>query len=182
MKNQFLVGEKIYLRPIEESDLNEKYQSWLNNPEVTAYNTHHRFPNYRQNMLDYFNEVIKSKNNLILGIIDKETDEHIGNAALENIDPINKSAEFAILIGEKKMWGKGIGKEVLKLLVEHGFNALNLNRIYMGTSADNIGMQKVAEAVGFKKEGVGRQVFYKNGEYKDTVNYGLLRSEYNGKK
>jgi len=178
MKKQFLTGRNIYLRPIEESDLTENYQQWFNDEEVCKYNSHHRFPNYRQDMDQYYNDVIKSKNNLILAIIVTETDEHIGNISLQDINQIDKTAELAIVIGQKNYWGKGLGKEAAGLIVKHGFEQLNLNRIYCGTLADNVGMQKLAESIGFKKEGVRRQCLYKNGNYQDGFDYGLLRSDY----
>src|SRR3989344_25590 len=114
MKNPFLIGGKIYLRTIEENDLNANYREWFNDEDICRYNSHHRFPNYDENMRDYYENVIRSRSNLILAICDKKTDKHVGNIALENIDPLNRSAEFAIIIGDKKQWGKGIGKEAAK--------------------------------------------------------------------
>ena len=83
MKNPFLTGETIYLRTIEEADLNANYREWFNDEEVCRYNSHHRFPNYDENMRDYYENVIKSHGNLILAICDKEADTHVGNIALE---------------------------------------------------------------------------------------------------
>jgi RimJ/RimL family protein N-acetyltransferase len=182
MRNPFLTGEKIYLRVIEKNDLNENYQSWFNDDEVCKFNSHHRFPNYKQNMDEYYNSVIKSKNNLILAIINKENNRHIGNISLQEISQIDRSAELAIIIGDKSCWGKGVGKEAIKLIVNHGFKDLNLNRIYCGTSKDNVGMQKLAKFFGFKKEGVARQALFKGGEYKDIINFGLTKNDYIKKK
>jgi len=178
MRNPFLVGDKIYLRQIEGKDLNENYQSWFNDSEICMFNSHHRFPNYKENMQEYYNKIIKSKNNLILAIVDKDSDKHIGNISLQNIDYINRSAELAIIIGDKDYWGKGIGKSACKLIINHGYSSLNLNRIFCGTSSENKAMQKLAETIGFKKEGVSRQAIYKSSNYNDVINYGLIRYEY----
>lgn len=177
MKNPFLIGKKIYLRTITKDDLNANYREWFNDEEVCRYNSHHRFPNYDENMRDYYENVIKSRTNLILAICNKETDKHIGNIALENIDALNKSAEFAIIIGDKAQWGKGVGTEAGKLLVGHGFRELNLHRIYCGTSEDNKGMQKLAEALGFKEEGRARDGIFKGGLFKNVIYYSLLSNE-----
>lgn len=177
MQQPFLIGESIYLRTINESDLNENYQQWFNDAEVCQFNSHHRFPNYRQNMQSYFDEVIKSGNNLILAIIDKGTEVHIGNISLQNIDSLNQSAEFAIIIGNKEFWSRGVGKEAAQLVIEHGFKQLNLHRVYCGTSIENIGMQKLAEALGFVKEGTARDAMFKNGKFQDIISYGLIRHE-----
>ncbi len=178
MKDPFLIGEKIYLRAVMESDLNATYREWFNDEEICRYNSHHRFPNYDENMREYYESTIKSQRNLILAICDKETDTHVGNVALENIDPVDRSAEFAILIGDKTWWGKGIGKEVVHLMLKHGFEQLGLERIYCGTAEDNIGMQKIALSSGFKEEGRARKALFKNGSFKDVINYGLLKDEY----
>jgi len=178
MFNPFLVGEKIYLRTIEEVDLNENYQQWFNDEEVCRFNSHHRFPNYGEDMRDYYENVIKSKNNLILAIVDKETDKHIGNVSLQDISSIDMSAELAIIVGSKEHWGQGVGFEACRLMIEHGFGALNLHRIYCGTSLENKGMIKLIKKIGFQQEGIAREDLFKNGEYKDILNFGLLKNEY----
>lgn len=178
MHNPFLIGDKIYLRSIEESDLDGDYQKWFNDAEVCRFNAHHRFPKYKQDLQDYYNNVVKSINNLVLAIVDKEKDKHIGNISLLSIEHINKTAELAVIIGNKDFWGKGIGTEAGKLIIEHGFKSLNLNRIYCGTSIENIGMQRLADSLGFVKEGTARQALYKNGKYNDVINYGLIKYEY----
>lgn len=177
MKQPFLVGGKIYLRAVEEGDLNENYQGWFNDAEVCRFNSHHRFPNYKEDMREYYEKVIKSGNHLVLAIVDKETKKHIGNISLQDINQIDRSAEFAIVLGDKSFWGQGVGKEAGKLIIEHGFKSLNLNRIYCGTSEENIGMQKLADYLGFKKEGVSRQAMFKNGGYKDIILYGLIKND-----
>lgn len=178
MHNPFLIGERVYLRVLEETDLTPAYREWFNDEEVCRYNSHHRFPNYDQDMRRYYDEVIKSRTNLILAICDKETDTHVGNIALENIDPLNQSAEFAILIGDKAWWSKGIGRDAADLIISHGFTVLNLHRIYCGTQEDNLGMQKLADKLGFVKEGVSRHAIFKRGTFKDIITYGLLRDEF----
>ncbi|MBU1019257.1 MAG: GNAT family protein [Patescibacteria group bacterium] len=178
MKKPFLTGETICLRPIEESDLNENYRDWFNDEEICRHNSHHRFPNYNENMEAYFRTTIQSENNLVLAIADKETDKHIGNISLQNIDATNRSAEFAIIVGDKDYWGKGVGKEAAGLIIDHGFKQLNLHRIYCGTSEDNVAMRKLAELLGFTEEGIGRECFFKNGQYRSSINYSILENEH----
>lgn len=178
MNKPYLIGETIYLRTIEAGDLTESYRQWFNDGEVCQFNSHHRFPSYQENLTDYFRDVIKSKNNLVLAIVDKKNDAHVGNIALQNLNYIDRSAELAIIIGNKDYWRKGVGEEACNLIVSHGFNALNLHRIYCGTSEKNAGMQKLAEKLGFKKEGIARDAIFKEGSYHNVFNYGLLGSDY----
>jgi RimJ/RimL family protein N-acetyltransferase len=178
MHNPFLVGQTLYLRVIEEADLNANYREWFNDEEICKYNAHHRFPNYDQDMREYYEQEIKSQRNLVLAICDKKKDKHIGNIALQSIDALNQSAEFAIVIGDRSYWGKGAGKEAAALIVHHGFSELNLHRIYCGTAEDNIGMQKLAQNLGFTEEGRCREALFKSGKFKDMIYYGLLRGKF----
>ncbi len=181
MSHSFLVGSSVYLRPIEETDLSVAYRDWFNDPEVCAWNSHHRFPNYDEDMRAYYESTIRSHNNLILAICDKKTDRHIGNASLQGIDHLDRSAEFAILIGEKAFWGKGVGKEVATLIITHGFHQLNLHRIYCGTAENNMGMQQLAISIGFVEEGRSRQALFKDGGFRDIIHYGILEDEFQGR-
>lgn len=178
MKNPFLLGKNVYLRALEEKDLDGNYVSWLNNAEVCRYNSHHVFPYTREAARSYIESALTSKMLLVLAIVSKKKDLHIGNVSLQNINHINQSAEFAILIGEKDCWGKGYSQEAASLIISHGFMELNLNRIYCGTTADNIAMQKLAERLGMKEEGRRRSAAFKSGKFVDVLEYGILRKEF----
>jgi RimJ/RimL family protein N-acetyltransferase len=177
MTTPFLKGERVSLRPILESDLTEECRDWFNDEEACRYNSHHRFPNYDEDMRAYYEETLRSHDHLVLAIVENETDKHIGNVSLQNIDHIARSAEFAIMIGAASARGKGIGKEAMSLIVSHGFKELNLHRIYLGTSDDNVGMQKLALSLGFREEGRLRDHSFKNGKFHDGLCYGLLEGE-----
>lgn len=178
MINPFLIGKKIYLRGLEESDIEGNYFQWFNDSEITKFNSHGNFPNNKKKMLDYVQHIHTSRNDLVLGIFDIENDFHIGNISLQSIDWFYHSAEYAIIVGEKSYWGKGIAREASDLLIDHGFIQLNLNRIHCGTSEDNTGMQKLALYMGMTQEGVLRQAMYKNGSFKNIYLYSILKEEY----
>src|SRR3989344_1191732 len=174
----FIEGVAVDLRPLSLEDVSDTYVGWLNDAEVCRYNSHHMYPNTRELAVEYVTRVRSQKNDLVLAVIAKDTKKHIGNISLQNMNPINRSAEFAILMGDKGSWGKGIGTEAAKLIVKHGFEQLNLHRIYCGTSEENIAMQKLAASLGFKEEGRSRQETFKNGSFRDVIRYGLLRREF----
>ncbi|HAY33182.1 MAG TPA: GNAT family protein [Ignavibacteria bacterium] len=178
MINPFLIGSKIYLSPLSKADISEKYISWLNDKEVCRDNSHATFPNTRSKTVAYIENLEKSKDEAAFAIRWKKNNLHIGNAAIQKIDRINRSAELAIIIGDKKYWGKGIASEVYRLLIEYGFDTLNLNRISSGQTLANKGMIKVCEKSGMKREGVLRQILYKEGKYLDAGIYSILKKEF----
>lgn len=119
-----------------------------------------------------------ARDELVLAVVLDDGQRHIGNIALNRIHPIYRSAEFAILLGDSAEWGKGYGLEAGRLVVAHGFSALNLHRIACGTLATNLGMQRLATALGMKQEGIRRAAAFKDGTYVDIIEYGLLRDEF----
>ena len=176
----FLTGERIELRSLDSGDITDTYISWLNDPEVCLFNSHHVYPYTREKAEEYVKSVRSSSGDLVLAIIDKESKTHIGNISLQNVHSVNRSAEFAILLGDKSSWGKGIGKEAARLIINHGFKELGLHRIYCGTSEDNIAMQKMARSLGFTEEGRSRQAIFKSGSFRDVIQYGILDNEFKG--
>ena len=173
----FLKGPRVELRALTETDLTQEYLQWLNDDEVCRNNSHAIFPNTEQKMKDYFSRLNNQKE-VVLAIIHTESNQHIGNVSLQNINWISRNAEFAILMGNKKFWGNGYGEEAAKLIVEYGFERLNLHRIYCGTLETNKGMKKLTKKLLMKKEGLRRQAMFKNGEFQDIVEYGVLKSEF----
>jgi [ribosomal protein S5]-alanine N-acetyltransferase len=175
----FIEGKQIYLRQLVQTDLENDYPTWFNDEEVCAHNSHHRFPMMLKDMQNYFDNEVSSRDNLILAICDKESDKHVGNVSIMGIDSFNQSGEFAIILGDRNFWGKGIGQEAARLIIDHAFKQLNLKRIYCGTLDTNKGMQKLADKLGFTKEGQSRQSQFKNGKFHDTLEYGILKDEWN---
>lgn len=173
----FIEGDNIHLRVLSPQDINKNYIHWFDDKEVCEMNSHHRFPYTEESLREYIDSVNASDKQLVLAIIEKNNNSHIGNVSLQNINYINRSAEFAIIIGEKDYWGKGIGIECAKLIINHGFKELNLNRIYCGTLEKNKGMIGLAAAVGFKQEGVRRKAEFKNGNYLDVIEFGMLSDD-----
>ena len=179
----FLKGERVYLRQLTDDDCKGRYLEWFNDAEVCAGNSHHVRPFNRQDALDY----VYNTEDLVLAIITEPFHEmmgmevkwpdggfHIGNVALQNIHPVYRSADFSIIIGEKDYWGKGYGKEVATLIINHGFMAMGLLRIACATFDTNHAMRGLAKSLGFREEGNRLAAVYKNGEFLNIIEYGLL--------
>jgi RimJ/RimL family protein N-acetyltransferase len=182
VKAPFIVGSRIYLRSLEREDLNETYLTWLNHPHITRYLETGIFPSTKESLEKFYEGISQSRDQVILAIVDKKTNRHIGNVKLGPINWIHRKATLGVLIGEKKFWGRGICEEVTRLTVEYGFSRLNLNRIDLGVYAEHTAAIRSYEKVGFKVEGRLRKDLFHEGEFKDRLWMGLLRFEYSGGK
>ncbi len=177
-KAEFVRGSRVYLRPLGHEDLNARYLSWLNDPEVTHYMETGTFPTTARDLEKFYDEVTGTRNHVILAVADKKSGQHIGNVKLGPIHWIHRCATFGIMIGDKRFWGKGIGLEATKLTVEYGFDRLNLRRIDLGVFAEHVAAVRCYEKVGFKVEGRMRENLFLQGKYVDRLWMALLRSNY----
>lgn len=86
---------------------------------------------------------------------------------------------MGVMVGDKRSWGKGYATRAIRLLVDHAFNQMNLNKIYAGVAADSIGSIRAFEKVGFKKEGALKDLFFLNNKYIDCFLMGLTKRRSN---
>ena len=187
--------KELRLIPFTEKDSHdETYRSWFNDVKVTKYNSHGLFP-LTDEKFEAFVKGLHKEHIVFKIVITKQLDSTtdgtgskgmakkiwIGNCSLQSFNWINRSAEFAIVIGDTNFWNKGYAKRALKLLLYHGFNKLNLHRIWTGTTANNIGMQMAAKGLGMRFEGQSIDGVFLDGRYVDVWHYGILKEEWDAK-
>jgi RimJ/RimL family protein N-acetyltransferase len=175
----FLEGELINLVCLTEELIeNTNWYNWFNDSESMRSMQKHYFPNTKKQQLQYFQNNIEGNiNKLQLGIVHKKDNFLIGIISLNDIDYINKNAEIAGFIGEIKYHNFKYFIEANKIIIQHGFENLNLNKIYGGTLVKEIAIFYY-RTLGFKNEGTRTNFAYKNGKYHDTYLIGLLKDEY----
>ena len=176
MKNAFLIGESVYLRPVDMGDC-DRFTNWFNDASVRpgVGRTH---PIDRFGEEEFIRNAHKSTRSVVLSIVEKSTDIHIGSTGLHGIDQTHRSCIFGITVGDKSKWGKGYGTEATQLMVNYAFGTLNLNRVQLHVFSFNDRAKSVYERVGFNEEGRLRQAQYHEGAYHHDIVMGILRDEW----
>ena len=167
------------LRELERSDI-PMLNKWRNQPElIRLLGAPFRYIN---DEVDYawFDNYMCSRNTCVRCAILNDEDEFIGLVSLTNIDMLNQSAEFHIMIGSKESHHKGAGTYATKKILEHAFYNLNIQRVELTVLNNNTIAIDFYEKIGFVKEGTKRQAVYKNGEFTDMHVYSILKSEFQG--
>lgn len=172
----FLESERIFLRAVSPEDACH-FERWFNEPEVTLYLNYGQLPTNEEEIFEMISEQ-KRRGDILFIVVDKKTKEAIGLTGLHDINSRARKAEYRVFIGEKKYWGKGLGTEITELVTFYGFDRLNLNRIYLGFTADNEKAGKAYEKSGYVKEGILKQDLYRNGRYYDSIKMAVLREDY----
>ena len=126
----------------------------------------------------YVLKLFESKNDCFFAVYLKENDEFIGTIKLGHIDWRAGIGDLGIMIGEKKYWGKGIGKDAMACIIKYGFETLSLRKITAGTPSCNIGFIKCAEKLGFKIEGRLRKQILIDGQFYDHILFGIFKKEF----
>ena len=173
----FLAGERVVLRPLTPEDASV-LAPWMNDDEVTYFMFTGQWPTTVGQLSEEIRRQTANPAHTIFLIEDRATRKPIGYAGLYDIHPTARKAEFRILLGAKEFWNKGYGTEVTELLTFYGFDRLNLNKVWLGVTENNIGAVRAYEKAGFKVEGRLRQELYRNSRYYDAIRMSMIRDEY----
>lgn len=94
------------------------------------------------------------------------------------LDPLTWARTTAQPLPEHQ--GKGLGKDVLRVLLGYGFRCRNLHRVHLETLASNQAGLRCYRSVGFVEEGRLREAAWVEGGYEDMVLMSVLRPEWSG--
>lgn len=173
---KFIQSQRVYLRPIEDHDSNMVYENLWDREGRCLTGTQTIFS--RSGVQRWIENLSEDESRIDLIICLQKNDQPIGDIAMMGIDHQNQNAIVRIAIFEKEYLGKGYGTEAMSLLLEYGFDILNLHRIELEVFAFNKRAKKSYEKLGFKQEGVIRDKLYYNGEFHDSIMMGVLKNEF----
>lgn len=108
----------------------------------------------------------------------QEDNRYIGNVYITDINPLFRSGNSHILIGDKSCWGKGYAKEAYQLLLEYAFKERGLHRLTAHVLEENEVSIHLHERCGYKREGVYRKSVYKNGIWHNQIAFAILDEDY----
>ncbi|MDI3504659.1 MAG: hypothetical protein PWP64_1595 [Candidatus Cloacimonadota bacterium] len=170
-----LIGEKCFLSPVSLEDT-ERYTEWVNDLEIGQFvlfsSVVFDISKEREALQDLM------QNSIVFAIVAKDTNKAIGNCGLHLVNEIHRHAQFGIFIGEKTYWNQGIGTEATKLILDYGFNVLNLNNISLEVVSYNKRAIKCYENVGFQYVGKRRDYVFMAGNYHDVLIYDILADNF----
>lgn len=171
-----LEGERLILRPIREADAEPMFAALAHEESRRLTGTQKAFtlPEVRH----YCQRVAEAVDRYDWAITLKGEDSYRGEAVLNEIDWLNRSANYRIALANPALFGRGYGSEATRLVVAYGFTQLGLHRIELEVYDFNPRAQRVYEKVGFVREGVRRDVLLWEGEYHSAILMSLLATEY----
>ena len=172
-------GNLVGLRAVEKDDL-PLLRDWRN---VTDFRKH--FREVRELSLadqeKWYDHLQSTKNiNFMFIIVDLNTNQPIGAAGLLYINWIIRSADFSFYIGHNEIYMDNDERtlEAAQLLIDYGFNNLNLHKIWMEIyEFDSKKIDIFTNKFQFKKDGILRDNCFEGGKYWDSFIISLLNNQ-----
>lgn len=165
-----IVGEKIILREIRESDL-ELLNKLINDPDINKMTVGSSKKVSMKEQIKWFKSLKSSAD--VRFIIANKDDIPLGTCIINQIDNNNKSCSIGIKL-DKSSQGKGIGSEAIQLTIPFIFNRLKMHRIFVEILEYNAASIRLFEKNGFKLEGTHIDAIYKNGKFNNLLTLGLV--------
>ena len=171
-------AERVYLRPAERSDI-PTFVRWFNDAETLSF-VLMRAPMSTAMEERWFESMLEThgKDRFLFVICRLGDGVPIGNCGLFDINYVDGHAGIGITIGEKALWGQGLGTDAMYALLDFGFGQLRLERLWLEVYDYNARARRSYDKAGFTLEGIERRAVFKQGQFHDVQLMSILRDEW----
>src|SRR5437879_6094631 len=127
MRNPVLVGERVYLRPLDKGDAERL--AWMDAVETDTFMWRGPMPSSPLEFERWIEDMYKSDppDELHFAVCLKDDDRLIGIVDLFDLDLVNRVAETGSFLGPADVRGQAYGTEAKHLLLEYAFDHLHLH-------------------------------------------------------
>jgi GrpB-like predicted nucleotidyltransferase (UPF0157 family) len=151
----FLTTERLILKTQEYSDL-DNLVALRSDPDVMRY-IGDGIPQTQAKVQDFLSMTIAYQEKHGMGfcmVFEKESGVFVGQAGLFHIGYCDTQPEIEIAYRLcKKFWGKGYATELVRALIEWGFQHLSVNKLIAIVNPENVASQKVLIKAGLDYRG-----------------------------
>ena len=168
-----LIGHRVILRPIGPGDVDELLTDLMDTELMRLTGTHTRFN--RQQIEDFCATRPDKDDRLDLAVLDRSSGTYLGELAITELDPDNRSCGFRIAL-RTGVTGLGYGTEATRLILDHVFS-LGVHRVALEVYAFNPRARHVYEKAGFVHEGTLRHALWWDGRWVDAAIMAVLATD-----
>lgn len=180
MRNPILVGERIYLRPLEPDDA-QAIAGFEAQETDTVLFSGGRIPHSPIALRKLFDDAFKTMppDTVAFAVCLKEEDTLIGQMGITGIDWVHRHGEtFSHLAPGGEYRGKGFGTEAKHLLLEYAFEHIDLHVLTSWVFEQNERSAGALAKQGYKPAGRLKADGIKGGVYYDDLVFDVLRADW----
>lgn len=145
-----LAGDRVLVRPFTVGDISEAYLGWLRDPEVVRFSSQ-RFRVHTLESCQAYLASFEDSANHFLAICDRQSGDMLGTLTVYRSLP-HGTADIGIMVGERRVWGHGIGAEAFGLVLTTLKTSGVIRKITAGTLSVNRAMVRIMEKAGMQHE------------------------------
>jgi RimJ/RimL family protein N-acetyltransferase len=169
-------GNRANFRPVTINDL-KIIKNWRNSQGIREYNSQFTLLNM-SNQIKWFEQINNKNSDREMFLVTDKQGKPMGICGMIHIDKKNRSGSIAIILGEQKIHGKGIGTEILKMLINYGFMKLKLHRIEAEIFSFNEISIRLFTKLSFKHDATKRDSLWRNNKWWNIHIFSLLKKDY----
>jgi len=168
-------GERVRLVPFE-NHLIDHVLRWFNDPEVMRY-TKRIMPLSRYAEQKYLERMAESKDDVVWAVLD-ENETPIGVSGIHAIDWIGRNGRTGTVLGDRSVWGKGYGSDVMRTRTRWAFEDLGLHRLQSECYVENAASKRCLEKTGFRLIGTARKRMWRGASWHDLHLFEMLEEDW----
>ena len=116
---------------------------------------------------------------LQFAIVEATENKVIGDVSMHYTSATQMQAEIGCAL-DRRYHRQGYAEEAVSALLDYLFRMLQLHRVEVSIDPRNVATTRLAERLGFRKEGLLLENFWLRGEWVDSVVYAILQREWKG--
>ena len=122
---------------------------------------------------------IERTDDVTFAVFDKASDSFVGSTSYLQYVPWFKRVEIGWTWYAKEVWAGAVNPSCKMLVLSHGFETLDLNRIEFKLDATNQRSWRAVERLGAKHEGVHRShMIMPDGRLRDSAFFSVIKKEW----
>ena len=149
--------------------------AWFEDLEVTARLLMGNPPSLESEH-DWIRKVEADPNSVIWAI--EHEGRVVGTTAIHDISWRRLCGTSGTVLGDKSLWGKGIGSEAMRLRTRYAFTELPLRKLKSAYLEGNEASWRAQQKVGYREVGRFREDIFKEGRWLDEVVTEVLRTDW----
>ncbi|MHB1433356.1 MAG: GNAT family N-acetyltransferase [Streptosporangiaceae bacterium] len=170
-----ITGDLVTLRPVSADDAADLAGVSTETLRLTGT---HSGPFSLDELRAWYGSRAEHADRLDLAVVERSTGRWAGEIVLMNLDPVNRSCGFRILLAGPEWFGRGLGTEATRLVLGHAFDLVGVHRVELTVYAFNPRARHVYRKIGFVSEGIKRQALLWDGEWVDAELMSMLAPEW----
>ncbi len=178
MRNPVMVGNRVYLRPLEAGDA--PLLARIDAAETDTFMWRTRLPTSPMEHESWIADLYKERppSHIWFAVCTRDADQFIGAVGLFDLDWLHRTGETASQLGPASVRGRGYGTEAKHLLLEYCFDRLNLHVLSSVVDEPNTRSAAALRKQGYRVAGRKRWTDVKDGRYVDAILFDVTRADW----